>query len=787
MKLSYKWLKEFVDLDLAPAQLCDTLLFLGLESRVISSSGNWTGVVTAKVLTREKHPQADKLSLCTVDTGTAVYPVVCGAANIEAGQTIAFAMVGAELPGNFVIKKAKIRGIESQGMICSAQELGLAAESDGIMVLPEVTPLGKPLEDVLDGGDTIIDVEVTTNRGDCLSHWGVAREIAAKLGKPVHFPDLDSILFDNTFPITISDSALCSRYIGCVIEGVTIQPSPDWMVKRLDACGIRAINNIVDITNYVLMELGHPLHAFDITNLEGGRIIVRRASAGESITALDGKVYKLDDSMLVIADAVKPQAIAGIMGGEHSGVTTATKTIVLESALFDPACIRKTSRKLGLSSDSSYRFERGCSWDGASLAAARAAQLIIRHAGGILQGRTDVAPQSFAPTVVSLRPDQLEKVLGLTVPPAEIATILKNLGMTVKDAPDAFTVTVPSWRRDIAQEVDLIEEVARVKGYEHIPETIMPVFPDMQEGKQRPPVILVVCDRLTALGFSEALNYSFVEAQELSLFAMESSHRLANPLSREYECLRPSLLPGLWKNLRHNLGQGYADVRLYETGTIFTAEGEKRVLGVIMTGAVWGEWWRWYGKKVQQAADFDFVSGILRAALSDRKYRIAEEKNPQPHFHPGKVARVEIAGKVAGAFGVLRPDYCQDAAAGDIVYAEFDCDVLEDPAGDIEKHYVSLKRFPTVNLDLSLVAESTVALENIFRTMTRAVEQGIDVALRLIDVYRDVQKLGETKVSYTIHLSLRHPDRTLSDKDTQKITADILAALEKKLSVTLRK
>ncbi len=787
MKISYNWLKEFVDFDVTATGLCDILLFLGLETKIVSSSGNWTNVITAKVLTKDKHPQADKLSLCTVDTGSTTYSIVCGAANVEAGQIIALAVIGAQLPGDFVIKKAKIRGIESQGMICSEVELGLAAQSAGIMVLPENTPLGKPLESVLDSLDTILDVEITTNRGDCLSHWGVARELAAKFNTAVRLPEIQAIPFDDSFPVTINDTDLCFRYIGCVIEGVTVKPSPDWVVRRLESCGIRAINNIVDITNYVLMELGHPLHAFDIENLEGKQIIVRRATALETITALDGKKYTLNDTMLVIADAVKPQAIAGVMGGEHSGVTESTKNIVIESALFAPVSIRKTSKKLELSTDSSYRFERGSSWDASERAAARAVELIIRLAGGTLRNSTDRAPQPHAPVMIDLRTAFVEKVLGLAVPYAEIKTILTHLGMIVSDRPSGCSVVVPSWRRDVTQEVDLIEEIARINGYEHIPQTVMPIIPDLQENKSRKPVMTEIYARLTALGFSEALNYSFVEEKELTLFALSSSHRLANPLSKEYELLRPSLLPGLWKNLKSNLGQGFPDVRLYETGTVFTSVGEKKRLAVILTGCVWGSWWQWYGKKVPQAADFNFLSGILATVLCDRKYRTVENKNCQSYFHPGKNARLEIAGKLAGEFGVLRPDYCQQLGCGDILYGEFETDILELPAGDKDKRYSALKRFPPVNIDLSLVAAFSVPLDSIVTVITRTAEQELEIDTQLIDVYADAVKIGSDKISYTLHLSMRRSDRTLTDQDTQKIVADILAALEKKHAVVLRK
>ena len=450
MRISYNWLKELVDFDMQPQDLCQMLTFLGVETTVVGGGTNWSGVITAKVLDRQKHPNSDHLSICKVNDGTKDYQIVCGAPNVDAGQTVPLALIGAVLPGDFTIKASKIRGVSSEGMICSKEELGLEESSDGIMVLDEKTPLGKKLEDVLEKQDTILEIEITTNRGDCLSHWGVAREIAAKLQKIVTLPPLKTAKYTEKNLVEVKDKDLCTRYIGCHITGVKIAPSPKWMKDKLESCGVKSINNVVDITNYVMLELGQPLHAFDATTLSGGKVVVRRANDGEKLATLDGKTHELDKNNLVIADGSKALAIAGVIGGQSSSITDATTEVFLEAAVFNPGSVRKTARKLNISTDASYRYERGTSWEVAEMASWRALNLITELAGGRLETREDYNSPDNEKVIINLRVERVEKLLGYAVDEKTIANILRFLGIEISSkVQNVLIAEVPSYRNDI--------------------------------------------------------------------------------------------------------------------------------------------------------------------------------------------------------------------------------------------------------------------------------------------------------------------------------------------------
>ena len=445
MKISYNWLKNFVDFDLKPEELCKVLTFLGIETSIVGGGTNWTGVITAKVLEKQKHPNADKLSVCKVNDGTKDYQIVCGAPNVDVGQIIPLAKVGAVLPGNFVIKSSKIRGVSSEGMICSEEELGLKESSDGIMILPKDTPLGKKIEEVLGELDIFLEIEITTNRGDCLSHWGVAREIAAKLQKIPILPALKKLKYTEKNLVEIKNKDLCTRYIGCNITDVKIGPSPKWMRDKLESCGVKTINNVVDITNYVMLELGQPLHAFDATTLSGGKVIVRMAKKGEKIAALDGKTHELDEDSLVIADSSKALAIAGIIGGQNSSINESTTEVFLESAVFNSGSVRRTARKLNISTDASYRYERGTSWEVAEMASWRALNLITELAGGRLETREDYNSPDNEKVIINLRVERVEKLLGYAVDEKTIANILRFLGIEISSkVQNVIIAEVPS-------------------------------------------------------------------------------------------------------------------------------------------------------------------------------------------------------------------------------------------------------------------------------------------------------------------------------------------------------
>jgi phenylalanyl-tRNA synthetase beta chain len=788
MKASYNWLKKFVDFDLPPEELARLLTSIGVETSVLSCGCGWTGVVSAKVLDVQKHPNADKLHLCSVTDGTNNYSIVCGAQNVAAGQTVALSKIGAVLPGGFEIKKSKIRGVESEGMLCSESELGLKEKSEGILVLPENLPLGQPLEKVLGDSDSILEIEITTNRGDVLSHLGIAREIGAKLKKipilpVVKTPKLPSL------SIVKLESDLCHRYIGCVISGVKVAASPKWIADSLEKCGVRPINNIVDITNYVMLELGQPLHAFDISKLASKKVIVRTAKDGETMTALDEKEYKLDSQMLVIADEQKPVAIAGVMGGQYSGIDESTQSVFLESAVFAPSSVRRTSKKLNLSSDSSYRFERGLGWDITELASWRAANLICEIAGGKIETREDVSKIDYEKTEITLRVERVEKLLGYAVEEDEIASALRFLGIDLQPRGEVILCVIPSWRNDIKEEVDLIEEVARIYGYDNIPK------PSVQQEQIRtennsffPALVETFRTKLSGLGFSEALNYSFCEIKELEALGLKYHYKIANPISKENEVLRPSLLVSLYKNLSLNLDRGAESAALFEYGKIYGQNGERKTFAAIMCGNVWSRWWNWEEKKILPKYDFYFGGGIIKNILPAQDFSFMENLNPAAYFHPGKTGAIVYRGKPVGQFGVLKPSLtqalkCQDEA----FYFEIDEQALNCSYFDKDVSYKRYSKFPSIKRDISVIADKSLPFSKIEKTIKNIMKTGgVLKEYSLFSVYEDSAKIGENKISYSFRLTYSDNEKTLTDEEANKDMNALLSKLDKELSVTLR-
>lgn len=785
MKISYNWLKELVDFDLQPEELCKMLTFLGVETSVVGGGTNWTGVITAKVLDKQKHPNADKLSVCIVSDGTKEYQIVCGAPNVSAGQTIPLATIGAVLPGNFEIKPSKIRGVSSQGMICSKQELGLEESSEGIMVLDEKMPLGKKLEDVLEKQDTILEIEITTNRGDCLSHWGVAKEIAAKLQKIPTLPTIKTVKYTENKLIEIKEKDLCSRYIGCHIKDVKIAPSPKWMIEKLESCGIKSINNVVDITNYVMLELGHPLHAFDATKISGGTVIVKRATKGEKLFTLDGKTHELDDNDLVISDSSNALAIAGVIGGQSSSITDTTTEVFLESAVFNSGSVRKTSRKLNIITDSSYRFERGTSWEVAEMASWRALNLITELAGGRLETRQDYNSPNNKKVVINLREERVEKLLGYSIDEETIANILRFLGIEITSkVKNAFIAEIPSYRNDIKEEVDLIEEIARVNGYEKIPVKIDSGL-SVQEQKNSNELTKQITKSLVGLGFCEAMNYSFAEIKDLDKLYLKYTYKIANPISKENEVLRPSLLPGLMKNFVFNIGQATTDIKLFEVGNIFDDKGERKVLAILMFGPVWQPWWKWEETKQNPVFDFYFAGGIISNILPSKDFVISENKTPAKYYHPGKTAAIVYHGKVVGQFGVLRPDIVEDIQ-NEILYAEIEMEEIEKNYKNKVQTYEYVAKFPAVKRDISVVADKSVKFEKIEKILKQISKNGgILKEWSLFSVYES-EKLGAEKTSYSFRLTYRHNEKTLKDEEVNTDIAKLLEKWNKDLGISLR-
>jgi phenylalanyl-tRNA synthetase beta chain len=795
MIVLYNWLKEFVPLDISPEQAADVLGRLGFEiARIQRLGGDLAGVVSAQVNDVQKHPNADRLSLCKVSDGQQEFSVVCGASNVRAGLRVPLARIGAVLPNGMKITAAKLRGVESQGMICSAAELGLETASDGILELDAKTPLGADIRSLLHLDDTLIEIEVTPNRRDALSIIGVARELAAGLNIPLKNPEprVRELELANGFSVSNEAPELCPRYIARLIREVRIGPSPEWIVRRLTRCGIRPINNIVDITNYVMLELGQPLHAFDGMKLRGRRLRIRPAHEGETLQTLDGKTVKLDPDILLIADEDRPAAIAGVIGGEPTSITADTSEVLLESAAFAPASVRKTSRKLGIQTESSYRFERGSDWNLVKLASTRAAQLIQELAGGLGFKPIESSPRPYVPVGVKLQTAHVRERLGLDIKEAPMVDILRRLGCVINMGSSQLLVTVPSWRTDSNKEADILEEIARHYGYENIPARSPNIrwtaVPDNAEWafERR------AADILVGLGFSEAHNFSFLNAKQIASFpsglgrpAGTQPIPLANPLSLEHAVLRTSLLPGLLQNALTNLNHHVQGVSLFELGRIFdqTSDGvhETRRIGLLLAGNLLPSHWRQKPRK----ADFYELLGLIESFFKALRISSAE-KTPGAGsaFHPRRSAALISGGAVLGWMGELHPDLlasldCREPLVG----AELDITGLMQAVPKTTA-FKAPSAFPPVHRDLSIIAEESAAYDQLLKTL-RAAAGPILESCDLIDLYRGAT-IGAGKKSLTMSLLFRHHERTLKDAEVENAMKKIISELQKKHDARIR-
>jgi phenylalanyl-tRNA synthetase beta chain len=801
MNVTYNWLKEFVDFDLTPEQLADLLTMLGLEVEGMEKLGaGMDDVVVAVVEEKRQHPNADKLSLCRVNNGKEVLDVVCGAQNFKAGDTVALAQIGACLPGDFRIKRSKIRGEESCGMLCSEKELGLAEESAGIMVLPAGLPLGQPVFEALGLKDTLFEIGLTPNRADCLSAVGIAREIAAKLGMRITYPP--AAIAEGTTPasdvisVTIEDSDLCPRYAARYISGCSIAPSPEWLVKRLNAIGIRSISNVVDVTNLVMMELGHPLHAFDCDRLAGRRIVVRRAGEGEPFTSLDSQQRALTADDLVICDAERPVALAGIMGGENSEIADTTTNILLESAWFRPAAIRKTSKRLGLHTESSHRFERGADIGGVIRALDRAAALIAELSGGnVAKGVVDAYPGVCEPTTITLRPERANQLIGIELSTAEISDILTRLECTVLEQPDgALRVTPPSYRVDIEREVDLIEEIARLNGFDKIPAT-MPLSriasdrPSQHQRLQR-----IVRDSLVAHGMSEIINFSFTapDAADKLLLAEDDPRRtairLANPLIEEQSVMRTSLLPGLLETVARNVNFRSLDLKLFEMRRVYlpTQAGEMPHEPVCIAGAFTGSREREGWGHTRGAVDFFDAKGVMENLfdlLNVGGVRWVAD-SPEPYYHPGKSCSImagrerigsvgEVHPTVQERFGLERPVYCFELDFEKIV-----------PLARQKRTVAAPSRFPDSTRDIAMLAPDDLPAEKIIDCVRGVKAQEIE-QVEIFDLYRGTG-IPEGFRSIAVRIRYRSYERTLTDDEIGALHGKVVENLVSKVKVSIR-
>ena len=787
MHVSMKWLKELVDVTLTVEELVDRLDMTGTAVEGVRSVGEGlTGVVVGAVLEKAPHPDADALTYCTVDVGGAEpLKIVCGATNFEAGDKVPVACVGAELPGGFVIKRAKLRGLTSEGMMCSAPELGLGGDASGLLILPPDAPVGVPYGDYAGRADTVIELEVTPNRPDCLSMIGVAREVAAVTGttaQPVSVEITESAEpIESAVSVEIDDAALCPRYTARLITGVTIGPSPEWLAERVTAAGARSVNNIVDITNLVMFEMGQPLHAFDAATItrrgDVAAITVRTARDGETLTTLDGQERALDPSMLVIADDAGAIALAGVMGGEHTEVSDATVDIVLESACFDPASISTTSRSLGLISEASTRFERGVDPNGCVAALDRAAELMRTLAGGtVAAGVVDVYPAPAEPLTLTLRTGRLNTILGTDIPAEECAAILHSLGLAAEDTScRELEVTVPTYRPDLEREIDLVEEVVRIWGMERVPATL-PSGPgrigrltEEQRWMRR------IDATMRAAGLNETMTYSFVDPADVARSNTsppegESPVRLANPMSEEQAVMRWTLLPGLLRSVSYNQRRGVPDVHLYEIGAVYGAV-EGHILPrerMILAGVLAGSWSRPGWNDPAPALDFFDGKGVIEAAAIDLGIeRVSVRAADLPWLQPGRSAEVLVNGKSAGWLGEVHPLVAERYEAdAPIVAFELDTALLIAGARTV-KPYREVPRVPAVTFDLALVVDEAVTAERVEQAIRKAGGKLLD-EVRLFDVYRGAG-IPEGKKSLAWALSYRAEDRTLTDEEVRPV------------------
>jgi len=791
MKISEQWLRTWVNPSISTEEMVEQLTMAGLEvDGTEPVAGEFTDVVVAKVESVEKHPDADKLSVCQVSDGKDTLQIVCGAANVRAGLSVALARVGAVLTAKdnetFKIKPAKLRGVASAGMLCSEKELGLAEQSDGIMELPADAPVGTSLRDYLELDDTVIDIDLTPNRGDCLSVAGIARELGTlnrcDVREEVHDPYKQTI--KDAFEVNIAAPEACSHYAGRVLRDVDVNAAtPVWMIERLRRSGIRSLGAVVDITNYVMIELGQPMHAFDLDQLDG-RINVRYAEDSEEITLLDGKCIELDSDTLVIADNARPLALAGIMGGENSGVNDQTRSIFLESAYFAQETIAGKARGYGLHTDSSHRFERGVDPQLQVHAIDRATQLILAICGGEVGPVTEVTtkahPQDRRP--IDLRYERIKRVLGIQLEQDEIIGILQRLGMEVKSFKDHWMVKPPSFRFDIEIEADLLEELVRIHGYNNIPRTQPKYHAVMREMSESRQSLTQLRKSLVDRGYFEAITYSFVDPKwQAVLDPGSEAVKLANPLSSEMSVMRTTIWPGLLLAVRHNLNRQQNRVRLFETGQVFLQGDQEMEQVDRISGAICGlindEQW----SESSRAVDFyDLKADVesLFGAEAEIEYRA----EAHPALHPGQSAALYNNDKAIGWMGALHPQAATELGLSNTVYIfELDLEVVR------RSHLPSfrpLSKFPEVRRDLAILIDENVSAQSIeecIRDSTSEILQDV----RLFDIYTG-KGVDEGLKSVAFGLILQDFSRTLTDQDIDSEIESVVNALNQNFAATLR-
>lgn len=792
MKFSEQWLRGWVSPQVSRDELVARLSMAGLEvDSVTPAAGEFSGVVVGEVLGTEQHPDADKLRVCQVSNGAETFQVVCGAPNVRPGLKIPFAMIGAELPGDFKIKKAKLRGVESNGMLCSQAELQIGEGNDGLMELPADAPVGQDIREYLGLDDASIEVDLTPNRGDCLSLAGLAREVGALYAAPVTRPVVAGVpaVHDEVRSVEVLAPAACPRYLGRVIRNVDLsKPTPLWMVERLRRADVRSIDAAVDITNYVMLELGQPLHAFDLAEINGG-IRVRMAEEGEKLMLLDGQEVTLRSDTLVIADHARALAIAGVMGGEHSGVSATTRDVFLESAFFDQIAVAGKARSYGLHTDASHRYERGVDWQLAREAMERATGLLLEITGGEAGPIIETVSEQHLPKIapVTLRAQRITQMLGMEMAPAEVERLLSALGLNISaDGAGQWRVEVPSHRFDISLEVDLIEELARLYGYNRLPVRYPQARLAPQAKAEARSNLPELRRLLVARGYQEAITYSFIDPRQFELFSPGVEPLLlANPISNDMAAMRSSLWPGLVKSLQHNLNRQQDRVRLFESGLRFVGQLEGLKQEPMLAGVVCGsrlpEGWA-QGRDVVDFFDVKAdVEAVLGFAGALDAFTFVPGKHPA--LHPGQTARIEREGREVGYVGAIHPELSKTLGLDRPVFV-FELVLAEVAQGKMPK-FQELSRFPEVRRDLALLADRDVASSAVLDVIRENAGEWL-TDLRLFDVYQG-KGIDPHRKSLAVGLTWQHPSRTLNDDEVNTATQNILTSLETRLNATLRK
>ncbi len=791
MKFSEAWLREWVNPSVATLELADQLSMAGLEVDAVESvAAAFNGVVVGEVLSREPHPDADKLSVCSVNVGgSEPLQIVCGAANVAAGMRVPVATVGAVLPGDFKIKKAKLRGVESSGMICSASELGLAESSDGIMPLPVDAPIGDDFRQYLKLEDSAIDVDLTPDRGDCLGMAGIAREVGVINRCAVTPPDMQPVApaIDERFEVDLEADAACPRYLCRVVRDVDVSvQTPLWMRERLRRSGIRSLGPVVDVTNYVLLELGQPMHGFDLERISR-KIRVRMARGGEKLTLIGGQEIELDAETLVIADAEQPLALAGIMGGEASAVSNDTRHILLESAFFAPTAISGKARSYGLHTDSSHRFERGVDPLLQAKAMERATALLIEIAGGRPGPVVEVVNEEHIERrpLIELRAERVNKVLGIEIDAEEVSDILERLEMETNRTQQGWQVRAPSCRFDISIEEDLIEEIGRIYGYSRIPAhrgrsaMTMHDRPEADFDLGRARLLLVGRD------YQEVITYSFVSPEiEALIDPQKSGIPLANPISADMSVMRTSTWPGLLQTARYNQSRQQQRVRIFETGLCFFREGDEirqePLLGGLVSGESFTEQWASEGRR----ADFYDVKADVEAVLSLTGWGEDVSFTPVEHpaLHPGQSASISLSGESVGMIGMLHPEIEKRL---DLNGPTFVFEIkLEKVAQGRLPAFDTLSKYPSIRRDIAIVVDKSVTFESV-RNLIRDESGKIITDIILFDVYTG-ENIDSGRKSLALGLILQEKSHTLTDKEVENVVARVLNRLDGDLGAKLR-